>query len=172
MPRAATSSAGSASSAHRQSWPNVSKQASEDKADSPTLLWIDDFRPGLDLYKSMLEMHGFRVLTAASGAEGIRLALWNKLDLVITDYEMPGLDGEVVATAIKTLYPGTPVLLFSGSTIVPDRCRHSVDAICDKAQSRNELLAAIHFLLHKKRTRALQPPIAWRASEDRHRTVA
>lgn len=172
MPRAATTSAGSASSDQRRSWPGVSTHASRGQNERPTLLWVDDFRPGLDLYKAMLEMHGFDVLTAASGAEGIRLALWNKFDLVITDYEMPGVDGEVVATAIKTLYPGTPVLLFSGSTLVPGRCLQIVDAVCDKARSRNELLASIHFLLHKKRARALQPPIAWRASEDTHRTVA
>ena len=172
MPRTATASAGSAFSQRVQSWPKPSKHSSSFAAAPPILLWIDDFRLGLDMYKAMLEMQGFRVLTANSGSQGIRMALWNKFDLVITDYEMPGLNGEVVASAIKTLYPEMPVLLFSGSAVVSTRCRQIVDAVCDKAQSRSELLAAIHFLLHKKRSHSLQSPIAWRASEHADRTVA
>lgn len=138
----------------------------------PTLLWIDDFVPGLEMYTTMFEMQGYRVLPASSGAEGIRLALSNHIDLVVTDYEMPGLNGATVAAAMKTLYPGTPVLVFSGSTVVPGRCRRIADAICDKARSRSELLAAIHRLLHKKEASTLQPPVTWRASQNRHRTVA
>lgn len=138
----------------------------------PTLLWIDDFQPGLEIYQAILEMNGFRVVTASSGAEGIRLALYEAFDAVVTDYEMPGLDGEAVATAIKLLYPGTPVLLFSGSTLVPDRCRRVVDGVCDKGESRDKLLACLHLLLHKKRPSVLQPPVALRASEKGHRTVA
>lgn len=138
----------------------------------PTLLWIDDFAQGLAMYSAMFEALGYRVLTAASGAEGIRIALFNNVDIVVTDYEMPCLDGETVAAAIKALYPDIPVVLFSGSALVSTRCRQVVDAICDKAASRIELLAAIHRLLHKKPARALQPPLAWRASENGHRTVA
>jgi CheY-like chemotaxis protein len=138
----------------------------------PTLLWVDDYAPSLALYAAMFEMHGFKVLTASSGSDGIRLALSNRIDLVVTDYEMPGLDGESVAAAIKALYPRTPVLLFSGSTLVSARCRRLVDACCDKARSREELLDTVHRLLGRKRGPTLQPPVAWRASEQGNRTVA
>lgn len=117
----------------------------------PTLLWIDDFEPGLALYRAMFEGFGFQVLTASSGAKGIRLAAMNRVDVAVTDYEMPGMDGEAVAASIKTLNPRTPVILFSGSTLVPLRARRVVDAFCDKAGSRNQLLTTIHRLLHKKR---------------------
>jgi len=137
-----------------------------------TLLWIDDFAPGLAMYKAMFEPLGFRVLTASSGAEGVQLALSNHLDVVVTDYEMPEMNGEVVASAVKALKPGVPVLMFSGSTLISSRCRRVVDAICDKAGSRDELLAAIHRLLHKKRPPVLQPRVAAPASHHGHRTVA
>lgn len=137
-----------------------------------TLLWIDDFEPGLAMYKVMYEGLGFNVLTASSGAEGIRLATRNYVDAVITDYEMPEMNGEAVAAAIKALKPSVPVLMFSGSTLISARCRRVVDAFCDKAGSRDVLLAAIRRLLTKKRPIVLQPPVAAEASHHGHRTVA
>lgn len=143
-----------------------------DPGEFPILLWIDDYAPGLALYRAMFEVCGFKVLTADSGSQGIRIALANQVDIVVTDYEMPMMNGELVAMAIKALNPKTPVVLYSGSTLVPDRCRLLVDAICDKAGPRIELLATIQGLLQKKPARRLQPPVPSRASDHGHRTVA
>src|ERR1700746_2493886 len=131
----------------------------------PTLLWIDDFEPGLALYKKMFEDLGFKVLTASTGEAGIQLAALYPIDVVVTDYEMPGMDGLRVAVSVKALNPRTPVLLFSGSSLVPGRARRVVDAFCDKAGPRGELLAAIHRLLQTKRSQRLQPPPARQASD-------
>ena len=138
----------------------------------PTVLWIDDFRAGLELYSAMFEGLGFKVLTAASGKEGVKLASENLIDVVVTDYEMPGMNGEAVAAAIKAIKPRVPVVMFSGSTLVSPRARRVVDAFCDKAGSRNQLSATIHRVLQKKRSRALQPPPIGRASDVWHGTVA
>lgn len=138
----------------------------------PTLLWIDDFEPGLALYKKMFEDRGFKVLTAGSGEAGVQLAALNRIDIVVTDYEMPGMDGLAVARSIKALNPHTPVLLFSGSSLVPARARRIVDGFCDKAGSRDHLLAAIHRLMQRKRNESLQPPPAAEASDHGQRTVA
>jgi CheY-like chemotaxis protein len=140
------------------------------KSARPTLLWIDDFAPALALYKAMCENLGFRVLTASTGRAGLRLAATNRIDLVVTDYEMPEMNGEEVALAIKALSPRTPILLFSGSSLVPQSTRRTVDACCDKAAPRNQLLRAIHGLL--QRNEALQPPPVTHASDDGQRTVA
>ena len=136
----------------------------------PTLLWIDDFQLGLEMYRAMFERLGYRVLAASSGEKGLQMAASHDIDLVVTDYEMPDMNGEAVALALKTLKPHVPVILFSGSTTLSDRALHLVDACCDKAGSREELLAAIHFLLQKKRPAFLQPPPVALASD--HRTVA
>ena len=142
------------------------------RASSRTLLWIDDFEPGLALYRAMFERLGFRVLTASSGEAGVKLASLHQVDVVVTDYEMTGMDGEAVATALKGVNPKIPVIMFSGSTLVPIRARRVVDALCDKAGSRDQLLATIDRLLHKKRVRTLQPPPVAQASHHGHRTVA
>lgn len=138
----------------------------------PTLLWIDDFEPGLILYSRMFEDLGFNVLTASSGRTGLELAAINPIDVVVTDYEMPGMDGIAVASLIKALRPRIPVLLFSGSTLVPKHALQVVDAICDKAGSRSELLATVHGLLQRKPSHGLQPPVVAQASDQGHRTVA
>jgi CheY-like chemotaxis protein len=152
--------------------PPVWTQDPEPRSSRPTLLWIDDFEPGLVLYKKMFEDIGFDVLTASSGEVGLRLAAKNSVDVVVTDYEMPGMNGLAVAQAIKALDQDTPVLLFSGSTLLPVSSRRAVDAFCDKAGSRTELLDSIHRLLQKKAPQRLQPPRVATASHHGHRTVA
>jgi len=138
----------------------------------PTLLWIDDFQPGLALYRSMFEGLGFKVLTATSGKQGVKMAAENLVDVVVTDYEMPGMNGEAVAVAIKACKPRVPVVLFSGSTLVPLSARRVIDAFCDKAGSRNQLSNTIHRVLLKKANSTLQPPPIRRASDEGRRTVA
>jgi CheY-like chemotaxis protein len=137
-----------------------------------TLLWIDDYKLGLELYRAMFENLGYKVLTATSGEEGLKLAAIAVVDVVVTDYEMPGMNGEAVAAAIKAVNPDLPVILFSGSTLVPPHVRRRVDAFCDKAGSRNQLSATIERVLRKKRSTTLQPPTVATASHHGHRTVA
>jgi CheY-like chemotaxis protein len=120
----------------------------------------------------MFEGLGFKVLTAPSGKEGVKMAEENRIDVVVTDYEMPGINGEALAMAIKSMKPGVPVVLFSGSTLVSSRARRSVDAVCDKAGSRSHLSATIHRMLQKKRNRVLQPQPVRGASDEGRRTVA
>ena len=138
----------------------------------PTLLWIDDFAPALTVYKATMETLGFRVLTANNGGAGLKLAALHPVDLVITDYEMPGMNGETVAVGVKALKPTLPVIVFSGSTTVSQRLRRCADAFCDKAGSRDRLLGTIHRLLHRKHASAQQTPTPLRASDLQRRTVA
>src|SRR5579864_43120 len=177
MPRVEKSLDGSAVLSPSLVWANSEllaqpKRAKTRHSQRPTLLWIDDFKPGLMLYKRMFEDLGFNVLTASTGEVGIKLAALYAIDVVITDYEMPGMDGLGVAASVKALNPRTPVLLFSGSALVPGRARPMVDGFCDKAGPRRELLAAIHRLLQAKHSTGLQPPPARRASDQGQRTVA
>jgi DNA-binding NtrC family response regulator len=119
-----------------------------------TLLWVDDYEAGLILYKAIFEQLGFRVLTASEGRLGLDLLESHRVDAVITDYEMPGMDGGKLATHIKNSRPELPVLMFSGCCLIPDRVRNIVDGVCDKAGSREELMAAINRVIEGSR---LQP---------------
>ena len=122
----------------------------EKSVGAPTLVWIDDCEPVLNLYKALFELSGFHVLTASRGSAGLELVRKNQVDAVVTDYEMPGMNGGVVATSIKQSCPKLPVIMFSGSSAIPSQISHVVDAFCDKSDPRENLLAVIHKLIGNK----------------------
>lgn len=120
----------------------------------------------------MFERLGYKVLTAATGQEGLKILSASDVDVVVTDYEMAGMNGELVAVAIKSMKPEIPVVLFSGSTLVPARVRRVADGFCDKAGSRDQLTSTIRRVLLTNRPRRLQPHPIRRASDVGRRTVA
>lgn len=83
----------------------------------PGILVVDD-HPGICLFiRAALEEFGFRVWTAHSGPDALRL-LANaavQLQLLITDLQMPHMTGSALADAVLRQRPGTPVLFMSGS---------------------------------------------------------
>jgi CheY-like chemotaxis protein len=120
-----------------------------------------------------MESLGFHVLTAPSGPAGVKLFLLNHVDLVITDYEMPELKGDAVARMVKAIDPKVPVIMFSGSTVLGAESRRWIDAFCDKAGSRAQLMNSIYRLLARKHSRTLQPaPLVAASQGERQRTVA
>ena len=76
------------------------------------------------------------------------------------------LNGEAVARLIKSNWPELPVILFSGSSLLPGRVKHVVDAVCDKAGSRDSLLSAFQRVLVSKDH---QPPPISDVSSGQHR---
>jgi CheY-like chemotaxis protein len=149
----------------------ASRETTDFVQDRPTLVWIDDYEPGLALYRMMFEMAGYRVLTASSGKVGIELAINNSVDAVVVDYEMPEMNGYEVASALKRLRPELPIVLFSGLSLIPAKVLSVVNAYCDKAGSREELLRTIQSAL-RKNVKSLQPTSLPPTSEQAQRIVA
>jgi signal transduction histidine kinase/CheY-like chemotaxis protein len=67
-----------------------------------TVLVVDDDQNARDLMERGLLKEGFRVVTAAGGEEGIRLAKQYKPDVITLDVLMPGMDGWAVLRALKS----------------------------------------------------------------------
>jgi twitching motility two-component system response regulator PilH len=61
--------------------------------DMARILVVDDSRTELYKLTGMLEKHGFEVLKAENGADGVALARQEKPDAVLMDIVMPGLNG-------------------------------------------------------------------------------
>ena len=66
-----------------------------------TVLVIDDDAAVRDLLQRLLAREGFRVLPAAGGEEGLRLARARAPDAITLDVLMPGMDGWAVLAALK-----------------------------------------------------------------------
>jgi DNA-binding NtrC family response regulator len=56
---------------------------------------------------------GYECVTAGDGKVGVRLALSDPFDLIVTDLKMPGLDGIGVLEALRKEYPDLPVILLT-----------------------------------------------------------
>jgi CheY-like chemotaxis protein len=113
------------------------------------LLWVDDSRMLLSLYKAVFESLGFEVSATSSPEEALEQLSDHAADVAILDYDMPGMDGGMLASLMKDRYPTLPVILYSGNNSIPPSARHWVDAVCAKASPREELLATIDRLSHQ-----------------------
>ena len=62
-------------------------------AGTPTILIVDDHRYVRDMVRALFEGHGYRVIDAADGADGLAIAQSQRPDCVLLDVRMPGLSG-------------------------------------------------------------------------------
>lgn len=72
------------------------------KREKPLVLVIDDDLAVRDLFRTYLEKVNYQVITASGGSEGIRLARQLRPNAITLDVMMPGMDGWMVLTALKT----------------------------------------------------------------------
>ncbi len=70
-----------------------------------SVLVIDDEESQLQSLKSFLTKRGYTVHTANSGETGYKIAESNLIDIVLTDFNMPGWDGMQVLLKVKGLNP-------------------------------------------------------------------
>ena len=99
-----------------------SKREFEAKIDSTpeqekTILLIDDEEIVINISEMMLKRLGYRVLKAHNGYEGLQLFEENKskIDLIISDLEMPKMNGKEVMDKIREIDPQIKVMLSSGA---------------------------------------------------------
>jgi len=80
------------------------------------ILVIDDERPILDIVRQALTVYGYEVEIAADGQEGIQKFDGGSFDLVITDIQMPKIDGNKIVKHIRNSDRHfTPIIGFSGT---------------------------------------------------------
>jgi len=98
------------------------------------ILVVDDNNVFRMVVSKMLSRLGYEVSSADSGENGLNLFLKNKFDVVLSDYEMPGMDGVAFACSIKKTSPRTPVVIMTGAgrETVFSRKSTSVDEVISK----------------------------------------
>jgi chemosensory pili system protein ChpA (sensor histidine kinase/response regulator) len=78
---------------------DVSEQFGEDA--SPKVLIVDDSLSVRKYVTNFIESHGYRPLAAANGHEALNVLHENKVDLIITDLEMPVMHGYELIRRIR-----------------------------------------------------------------------
>jgi CheY-like chemotaxis protein len=112
-----------------------------------TILCIDDHWNGLIGRKMFLENNGYTVLEATGGDEGLKLFLSHPVDAVVLDYQMPGMNGDVVAAKMKRIKSHVPIMLLSAYGPLPQRKLKAVDTFLSKSQPPKILLSKLQDLL-------------------------
>ena len=114
-----------------------------------TILCVDDEASGLYFRKLILEQHGYRVLTATSASEGLDVFQENDVDLVVTDHLLGRGTGTKMAAQIRSLKPGVPIIVLSGTSDVPEGLKHA-DTFLSKTEGPEKLLVEIQALLARR----------------------
>jgi two-component system, cell cycle sensor histidine kinase and response regulator CckA len=83
-----------------------------------TILLVEDERMILGMMCEVLEREGYEVLAFADPMEGIDVCLRHsgKIDLLLTDVMMPGMNGRVMANRVREILPQIRVVFMSGYT--------------------------------------------------------
>ena len=87
-----------------------------------TILVVDDDGDVREVTAAILAARGHAVLTADGGAEALTICARHpgRIDLLLTDVEMPRMTGPLLARAVRTIRPETRVLFMSGNAAAAD----------------------------------------------------
>ena len=113
----------------------------------PTLVLIVDDEPAIrHILSRAVASAGFRVAEAEDGAEALDKMAQVPFDIVITDIEMPEIDGLKLLEQINEKYPNTGVILITGhrGTLPPDDPRRSgADDLITKPFHNHDIIAKL-----------------------------
>lgn len=117
------------------------------------VLVVDDSRMVLELHTFMLQSGGFEVHQAYNGSEALERLLTDRYDLVVTDINMPVMDGYELIRRIRALpeYQSTPILVISTESEAHDKFRGfeaGANLYVVKPVKMQELVANARLLLH------------------------
>jgi two-component system cell cycle sensor histidine kinase/response regulator CckA len=145
--------------AHASAGPSAPNAAA---AKSPSghgelILLVDDEENIRDTLRGVLVLHRYAVVVAADGVDAISrfVAAHNGIELLITDLDMPNMDGVTLIQVLRQINPKLRVIVSSG--ILRGRQMNEqrsselaalgVNAILEKPYSADQMLAAIHAAL-------------------------
>ncbi|RJT46070.1 two-component system response regulator GlrR [Rahnella woolbedingensis] len=129
-----------------------------------SLLLVDDDPSLLKLLGMRLTSEGFRVTTAESGAEALRVLHRERIDLVLSDLRMDEMDGMALFAEIQKFQPGMPVIILTAHGSIPDAVaatQQGVFGFLTKPVDRDALYKAIDEALAQSSPSADE---SWRES--------
>jgi CheY-like chemotaxis protein len=107
----------------------------------PQVLLVDDECQQLELRAFRLGMSGYSVFTATGPLEALSLAgKIADLEIAILDYEMPIMNGCVLAQHLKSKFPNLRTVLYSGAVAIPSHDLEAVDTFISKSDGIPVLL--------------------------------
>lgn len=100
-----------------------------------TVLCVDDEPELLEIIASALEPHFDEIVTATNGFTAIEIMKHKHIDVVLTDFKMPKMNGIELVEEIKKLKPLLPIIMVTGNggdSMILDSLRSGAFDILDK----------------------------------------
>ena len=116
-----------------------------------TILVVDDDPNSLDIAARLLQRQGYGIRTAADGEACLRIAGSERIDLILLDVMMPGMDGFAVCAALRAAGQRTPVILLTARADIDARFEGISQVVVEyltKPINKHELLARVQAQLH------------------------
>jgi CheY-like chemotaxis protein len=115
----------------------------------PRILIVDDEEAILYVFERYLSVAGYRVAVAGNGRDAVRAGEAGPVDLLITDFRMPGMNGVEVIHSLRSLQPDLPALVISGNPIEAGTMPPGVRFL-SKPVSMSDLLDIIPSLIRRE----------------------
>ena len=140
------------------SWVVRDLSPEKDHCRGKRILLVEDEEPLRVCLRMVLQLEGHQVTEASNGAEALNLFPIGDFDLVITDFQMPVMEGNKLAIKLKQLDPSLPILMVTASARVPRDAQNPVDALLNKPFTVADLHCALRELL-STRVEPTQPSV-------------
>src|ERR1035437_2456260 len=115
------------------------------------ILCVDDNEQELSVLKFMLTTNGYRVVSANNGPEAIGIFADLAVDLVLSAFSMPQMNGDQLVNRLKQIASHVPMILLGDPQKMGDHL-HSADALLAKKNcTPQELLERIKIMSARKR---------------------
>jgi PAS domain S-box-containing protein len=118
----------------------------------PVIFIVDDQPQNIELLEAHLVPPGYEIVTASSGEEALEKLSAHRIDLILLDAKMPGMDGFELTRRIRedSAHRLLPIIMVTALRETEDRIK-GIEAGCDdfisKPVDKNELLARVKSLL-------------------------
>ncbi len=118
------------------------------------ILVVDDDICCQDLLSIFLRSKGVDVRTTSGGIEALKILKHYKFRMIITDCNMPGMDGLEFAARVREQHPGTPVVMVTGNTrsINEEAVNAGISKVLSKPVNLRKLMEVISSSLHASHT--------------------
>jgi two-component system cell cycle response regulator DivK len=103
-----------------------------EKTEKGTILYVEDNPDNRKLIRRVLNSEGYGVVEAGNAAQALELLQAQKVDLILMDINMPGMDGYTLTAKIKSIpqFLNMPIIAVTANVMRGDR-EKSLEAGCD-----------------------------------------
>ena len=129
----------------------------------PSVLLVDDFEDGLEMYQEYLTFRGFHVIVARNGEQAVAQARSHRPDVILLDLRMPGMTGIEALRNLRadSSFVDPPIIAFTAQALDEERrvaLSAGFDEVITKPCLPDALVVAIERVLSDRRSETVSRP--------------